>query len=330
MYVQVAHAQAGSMVDLERPRATLELRPQHPRPGQKVIATVKQYVFKPDFSLLTWRNNGEVVHQGYGETEFEFIAGEVGSLINLEVSISNQDGYTVTARKSLRVSDISFIWEARTYTPPFFMGRPKFSYGAEVMIVAYPLIYNLDGELYDVSELTFTWLQDMKKTTNARGVNSFIVRPNTPFDSLQMTVLVFDPTGVERMSYYIQLTPSPSRLLFYEDDPLLGVLYRNALPESFSLSGEELKIVAEPMYSNAQERADPALSYTWTVNNSVYQFPGSIVLRPEGNLSGTTDVSLVVLNNNNYLERLQKNASVRYSAVGGDEGVWTDTETNPL
>jgi hypothetical protein len=330
-HAQVVHAQQmDSMLDLERPRASLELSPQHPRPGQVVTATVKQYVFDSDFSLITWKNNGNVVHQGYGETTYEFIAGGVGSLINLEAAISNRDGFTVTAKKSLRISDISFIWEARTYTPPFFMGRPKFSYGAAVAIVAHPLIFNTEGELYDVSELTFTWMQGLKKVHSARGINSFVARPDTPFDSLQVTVLVSDPTGAERMSYYIQLAPSPSRLLFYEDNPLLGVLYRTALPESFDLSGEELKLVAEPLYSTAQSRADPSLSYTWTVNDSVYPFPGSIVLRPESGLSGTTEVSLIVLNNNNYLERLQKSASVRYSAVGADDGVWTDTETNPL
>jgi hypothetical protein len=326
----VGYAQESLSLTPESRDVSIELTPRFPRPGEQVRAVIKQYLVDPDFSLITWTVNNEVVLQGYGEVEYIFVAGPAGSLLNINVSLRDQNGRVVAGNRSVRINDISFVWEARTYTPPFFMGRPKFSYGAEVAIIAYPLIFDASGKLYDISDLTFTWAQGARELKTTRGVNSFITRPNTPFNGLQITVIVSDPAGVERMSYYFQLAPSPSRLLFYEDDPSLGLLYRSALPDSFDLRGEELKIVAEPLYGTAPGRVDPSLSYTWTVNDSVYQFPGSIVLRPESGLSGTTDVSLVVLNTTNYLERLQHSASVQYSAADGNGDDWTDGETNPL
>lgn len=328
--VPFVHAQTGPALDMDRPRASLELNPTNPQPGQMVTATLKQYVFDSEFSLITWKNNGEVVLQGYGEDTYQFTAGPVGSLLTLEAVAADQEGRNVTARKSTRISDISFVWEAQTYTPPFFMGRPKFTYGAPVSIVAYPLVFNMEGELYDASELTFSWMQGMQKVTTGRGLNHFVAKPNTPFDALEVTVRVSEPDGIERMTHNVTLKPRPSSLFFYEDDPLLGVLYQRTVPDSFTLSKEELKLVAEPLYSAVKNRTDPTLSYTWTVNNVEYGFPGSIVLRPEGGISGTTDVSLIVLNSNNYLGRLQKRVSVQYSSEGTTGTPWTDTETNPL
>jgi len=324
------HAQSFDLIGQDRAGATLELSPKYPRPGDTVTVKLKQYISDPKFLLVTWKLNGEVVRKGYDELSYTFSVGPVGSLVALEAHMVDRFGRTATAKKTFRVSDIAFVWEARSYTPPFYEGRSRLTYGSPVAIVALPTIYSMDGRLYDPSELHYTWFSDTKQDTSGVGKNSNIMSSLTPFENLRVILHITDPVGERRMTYDIDIPPRAPGLLLYEDDPLLGILYRSAIQDTYTLAKEELKVVAEPFFTSVESRLDPDLAYTWNVNSIRYDFPGSIVLRPEGSLSGVTNVSLTILNNETILERVQKRLSVEYVAPGEENVPWTDPSTNAL
>ena len=324
------HAQSSNPLSQNRQGAVLELSPMYPRPGQLVTVKLKQYVSDPKFLLVTWKLNGQILLQGYEETSITFTAGPVGSLVVLEADIKDLEGRTATAKKTFRISDVAFVWEARSYTPPFYQGRPRLSYGSPAALVVTPTVYSMDGRLYNKDELSYVWMVGMQQETSGVGKNTVVVAPNSPFSNFSVTVQIFDPTGEKRMVYDISIPQSPAKLLFYEDDPLLGILYRSAITNSYNLTKEELKLVAEPLYMSVENRLDPSLSYSWNVNNTSYNFPGSVVLRPEGELSGTTNVSLTIINTKSILERVQQRISVLYSTDNAAGYMWTDPATESL
>jgi hypothetical protein len=184
------------------------------------------------------------------------------------------------------------------------------------------------GTVYETSELTYEWMQGMRSLGSGRGKNTLTVRPDTPFDALNVTVIVFDPKGVERAFQHVEIPIKVPRVVFYEDDPVLGVLYQRAIKDSFNLTKSELKLVAEPFHASVASRLDPKLEYTWTVNNAAYSFPGAIVLRPEGELFGSTDISLTALHTENFAQRMQGRLSVIYGV--GSNGSFENPLTEPL
>ena len=304
-----AHAQFGTLGG-----GSIAVKPQYPLAGDVVSLTFKTNTVDMSVSQVTWRINGEVVAQGYGQRTHSFVAGVPGESFAIEVTAVPPKGAVVRASEIIRISDLSFAWEARTYTPPLFQGKSLLTRGAEATVVVFPTVYDNAGKLYDPSVLSYEWMLDGNNVldVSGRGKSSAVLKTQQLFDKFGITVTVKDPLGTVRIKKYFALPITEPRIIFYEDNPMLGILYNRALKDSGSLAGEELKIVAEPYYASAQSRLDPLLEYKWNIGKDTMNTPGSLVLRTEGSGVGVANLSLSVVNSNFIAQRMQERLQISF------------------
>lgn len=309
--------------------AYIELDPKYPLAGDEVKADFKAASIDMNVSQITWKINGEVVAQGYGKRSHTFTAGKAGDAFAIEVTATPPRGAGVRATKVVRVSDLSYTWEGRTYTPPFFTGRALVSRQAEATVVVFPTVYDAAGKLYDPDVLVYEWMLNGVKLLekSGRGMNSAVLKTDKLYDDFGVTLTIKDPFGEIRVFKFIKLPITEPRIIFYEDNPLLGIQYAFALDESVSLPGEEMRLVAEPYYASAITRVDPQLSYEWSVSGDTLTTPGSLVLRLDGVGAGQTQLGLTVLNSTMFAQRLQERLQIHYGQTGATR---VNPSTQPL
>jgi hypothetical protein len=108
------------------------------------------------------------------------------------------------------------------------------------------------------------------------------------------------------------------RLVFYENDPLLGIRYEQAIGENFDLKQEEVVIVAHPYYFVGQDRVHPRATYSWQVSNRDVENPledkSSIVLRQTGG-SGNASISLSIEHLDEVLQRAREHFTITFSGA---------------
>ncbi len=300
--------------------AIIKMTPKNPLPGNKIRLSLYATSFDTDVSLITWFINGKIVQQAYSKTSYEFTAGEVGSTDVIDVRIE-EGGKVATARKVLRVSDIDIIWEGNTYTPPFYKGRSLKSPGSSVNIVAIPRVIKSNGVFYKKDELSYVWRINYSTAPykKGRGVDSVTIQDKKPFGDFSVTVQVKDPTGSVRAIKKIKIPSTQPKLLLYEDNPLIGINYDNAVKNSYGIYGRDATFVAEPYYMNTPSRTDPSLKYTWSVLGTEYTTPGSLTFGPgENSVSGTASLSLVVQNSKFWLQNARSNVQIDF----GQKAMW--------
>jgi hypothetical protein len=107
--------------------------------------------------------------------------------------------------------------------------------------------------------------------------------------------------------------------LFYEDNPLYGILYNKAVTGSYYLgTKEELDIIAKPFSFSFLNDTPETASYTWYVNDNSVDSIGKanemIFKQTAASLSGTASVSLNVRNTN----KINQYASGEFNVAFGE------------
>jgi len=306
--------------------AEIDMRPQYPAPGETVRVMLKTSGFSMHTSLITWTIDGEVAAQDYGLDRLEMTAGPVGTEHSIVVTIESQDGSVLRAASYHTVGAIDFVWEADTYTPPFFAGRPLHTKGAGVTVLAIPTLFKNDGTLYSPDELFYKWSfpafdDDVRK--HGRGLSALHVQDERSYGTHRFTVEISNSAGTVLAENTLNIPSSAPQVHFYADSPLMGVLYGSALPTKYMLTGDEIRLVAEPYYVSAENRVDPALEYEWKVGQDKLETAGSVVLRPEGVGAGTAPVSVKVWNSAHILQSGSAAMHIEYS--GTDDTSNTET-----
>jgi hypothetical protein len=299
------------------------MNPPYPSPGDRVRVNLKQYALDANQSLVTWRLNGEVVQQGYGELTYNFVAGEVGTLIRFDVTMEDVHGKTLSNSYQTWVGDVAFVWEGRTYTPILYPGRALQSPGAEIALVALPNVVDANGRRYQKDELTYSWVsRHGGSLIEGRGKHSILVTNPNPFSTYTVTLTVRDPGDNVRARRTVKIPVTEPAVQLYEDSPLLGVRYDSALGRAYRMYSTEAVITAEPYYMSASARDDEVLTYEWDIERTLYDNPGSIILRPEGNQAGEATLNLSITNSEYWLQRTGINSNIEF----GKRPVWSSTD----
>jgi hypothetical protein len=107
---------------------------------------------------------------------------------------------------------------------------------------------------------------------------------------------------------------------FYQDDPLYGVLYNEAVGANVNLLHNQLKVLSAPYGFDTSTATAGSLSYSWTVNDTSHDelaSSTSIILATPSGISGTSDIGLTIQNSNQILQ----------TATAGFSAVYSDTST---
>lgn len=281
----------------------VNVSPANPGPNTRVYMSVRNVSQNLDTLQITWSLDGRVAKQGTGVKDFEFTTGALGSVSSVTVSAGG-----ISKNVQVRPTEVDLVWETDGYVPPFYKGKALRVFQGNLRLVAIPHFVNSQGVSLNPNSLIYSWRNSgvLNAEASGYGKNSLAFSGSVISRPLTIEVTVSTPDNSYRGSKQITIEETAPMILLYEDHPLYGVMYNNAINnKEFSLRNTELKVTAAPYFFSAQNKDAEKLTYSWSVNGSNTQsslFKESVVLRREGTASGLSNISLQLDNKNEFLQ----------------------------
>lgn len=286
----------------------VKFTPEIPGPNEDVYLQVVSYETDIDKAKITWLINGSVKSSGIGNKSFLFNSGNQNTKTTISLKIVTAEGVSANRDFIIRPSSVDIIWQARTYTPPFYKGKALFSHESVITFLAIPHITDQNGNLLSSSNLIYTWNKNGKVLGDFSGYgkNAYSMEGSVISRPLEMTVTVTSPTtdaiGFAKTVVY----PVDPIVLMYEKDPLYGLRLEKNLSGNISLKNkEEIEIVALPVFFGDESLSSDNIVYDWKINNSnidTKTLERSKVFRPIEGTSGTSYISLSAENASKLLQ----------------------------
>jgi len=275
--------------------------PEVPAPGDEVLIEAQGVGTFLGDATITWQINGKTVLSGLGENTYHFTIGGLGSQTSVHIIVSSPTKGTIVKDFTFMPSLVNMLWEARTSVPPWYKGKALYTAGSELAITALPqVIYR--GASVPANSLSFQWKRNNKPVTQSsgKGKNIFTFKGDQllKVESVSVDVQV---NGITVGKGSISIPSSAPQVIFYQRDPLRGVLYDNALINSVSLVDKEITLQAEPFYFAKSSLKAGAVPFEWTLNNKTTVGPdtasGILTLRQSGSGAGSASVGVEMQNN---------------------------------
>jgi hypothetical protein len=284
--------QAGSLSNL-----TINMDPKFPGPFTDVSVSIDSFTENINSATISFRINGVTKQREIGNKDFAFTTKASGDVQNLTITVTTRDGITLSETLTIAPASVSLLWEADTYTPPFYKGKALFTPQSNVKVVALPDLVTPDGRKLNPKELVYTWKQDGRSLPGSSGYgkqvaiipSSLIPRPMT------VSVSVDSPGGTLHGESSVRIPIAEPEIVFYENSPVLGVVLARSLGKFFSLEKEEMSLVAIPYFFKGSSRTDALLDYAWKLNGkNIAGERGDMLTVRQSEFPGTSRVSLTI------------------------------------
>lgn len=300
------------------------VNPEYPRAFQDVNISVRSYNSDFDRANITWYVDGTPVLKGTGKTSLDFSVGAVGNTTTVRMEASTTNGSFVVRTFSFRPGDVDLIWEAQTYTPPFYKGKRLHSTGADIKVVALPTLRETNGALVSPQNLVYEWKLGSKVLADQSGFGKQSItlgKESTFRSNTLLHVVVSTLDGLSSAKGTIRITPTSPLVLLYEESPVLGTMFSKALTSSqdLSLTQDEIAIHAIPYFFSTRSAASAQLEYTWYLNGkklSEPQVPNELILRQTGG-TGNARIQVRTQHTDHILQGSQSAVNITYSKEGG-------------
>ena len=296
----------------------IQVSPESPRPGQTVTISLQSYTTDLNRADIQWRIDGKPLRSGIGVTHTTIQMGVFGTVARVSIAVKTSEGTSFSKEIVLRPTEVDIVWETKSYTPPWYKGKALAAAGSSVTVSAFARLLASNGQTISPKELVYQWRQDGKTLGNLSGYGkSTITIPGPRFEATVISVTVSNYGNTVQGMGGVTIQPETPKVLVYEDNPLLGVRYEAAIQNSFSLTGSETRVSAQPYFFAVSNRNDPALEYQWEVNGEEVasgDTPSSLVLRP-GSGSGFAKIAVGVQHTRVLLQR----AGVEFLAQFGGQ-----------
>jgi hypothetical protein len=280
------------------------VNPAHPRPGEKTTIQVENYSTDLNKAEISWFLGAKLQKQAVGEKSFSFTMGSAGSATTITILAKTSEGQNLQKILTFRPSEIDLVWEAQSYTPPFYKGKALFPYQGLVKVVAIPQMVDSNGANLKPSALTYKWKKDGNIVTvsSGYGKNVFYFNGGVPLRAVTIEVEASSEDNQMFAVNSVDIKPIQPMVRFYENDPKMGILWNNIINSRFVLQNEEVKISAIPYFFDVASKNDSNLRYDWKMNGTAVKNTNGnlsdIIFRQPGNMFGETSVSLQISNSN--------------------------------
>ena len=295
----------------------LSISPQYPSPNQNVGATLSSHSINLDKANISWAVNGQEASIGIGKKSFSFKTGEMGTSTTLSANIDTVDGQSISKTMTITGAGVDVLWEAHdVYTPPFYKGKTLVPSQGGFKVVAIPNLTNQYGKV-NASNLAYAWTKDgnPQPDSSGWGKNSFIFQNSYLDKGNTVEVKVSDITETTNTSGQMTLSTVTPKILFYENDPTLGIKWENALSDGFKISpvGDTLNVA--PYFFSPKDISSPDLTFDWSLNGTAIQTPDPkniLSIKPETGQSGNATINININNTNTLFQSLAKQITVSF------------------
>lgn len=294
-------------------KISFSVSPSAPRPGQLVTATISNYASDLNRLQISWYVNDVLIKKEIGATKHQFLMGDLGKLTKVRFVILKSNGTTFEKTYSFRPAEVDLIYEAQTFTPPFYDGKAYFSRESNVNIVAMPQVLDASGNYVSPSNLSYKWYLDgsVVQDQSGYGKQVFKYQGKVLSKSFRIGVDISTITEGSVANSTIAINPVTPEVSIYEKSPTLGTLYNNAISSSFSINTPEVEFEAVPYFFDKNLVSNLSTVYGWKLNGTKTNAPNinSLVFRNEKNEKGKATIGIDV-SNSTMLQRVSKSFSL--------------------
>lgn len=294
----------------------ITLSPENPGTRTPVTATLITNSFDINAAFIAWSINGKIIDQGIGKRSINFRTNDNSQLIILEVVIQDPTtGSIINRNRTIVPAELDIIWESQGYTPPFYEGKSQPVLQSQIIFTAIPHVSSVSG-IIPANEFIYTWHKNKRvlQESSGYGQNTIIITQDflsRPF-TLDVTARTRDEQIVIEQS--VTINPSRPRLVFYEEDPLLGFRLEKGITDTHILQKEELWLRSVPYFIDTNDRKNGLFSTTWRMNGENIK-SGPLeervtFRRPGGSERGIVDLSVSFENSNKTLQSLEESFSI--------------------
>ncbi len=244
---------------------TMDLTPEFPGANQTVTIKLISYSTNLQTNMITWSVNGSVRLAKTGATSFTLTTGNFGQVSNVTASVVADNGFVTSVSTSIVPTAVDMMWQANTYTPPFYKGKALNSHQAAVVVVANPTVFRPNGTRVSPDNLIYRWEYNDKFIDSGLGKKDIVITDSIPSEGNLVRVDISTVDGQVKTRGQIRLTSVEPKVLLYEEGPD-GVRYEKSLSPNNLNIGLSTKISASPYFFAVKTRNAPELNYSWFLN----------------------------------------------------------------
>jgi hypothetical protein len=260
LFAQTQPSVGSAMVDLIR----ITTNPEMPGPFQLVTVKVESYAVDVNSSRIIWYVNKEAVEDGVGKTEIKTAAPDFGKTTIINAVITDRSGKEYIKEFKLRPIEVDLMWEAETYTPPFYKGKALPTYKSNVRVFAIPRFFEPTS---DPTKIAFNWrINYSQGAGEGLGRNVAVIPMNYSGARVPVTVEVTSEDGDTSGRAEISVKAVDPVVVLYEDAPLLGARFARAIENGYRTLGNEFRIRAVPYFFSRNNLENGEVMHRWTVN----------------------------------------------------------------
>ncbi len=294
---QSINLSANSLKDLILIQAT----PDTPHPGDNVHIQIESSTADLNRSEITWSINGVVKTKQIGLKTFDVIAGKLGEKTTISASALTPLGTTAQAQVSFTPNEVDLIWQADTYTPPFYKGKAMFSTQSDLEIIALPDV----PQNGNVGNFIYTWTHngEILGDQSGYGRNTLTLPAIDLPRDVHIDVTATNYSESNKAVGSIIVPPLPPKALIYEDNPRFGLLLNKALVGDADMQDQEIHLTSFPYFFSPGTNKG-SLNYEWNANDqNIPNFTNNnIILRNADDKTGSSALHLVLKNNERFLQ----------------------------
>lgn len=302
--------------------------PSSPSPNENVSVRLESFSFDLNSSEIIWALDGAIKEKGLGKKFFSFKTGGVGSVSFIKAIIKTKEGKTIEKTLVIRPAGVDLLWEADSYTPPFYKGKALYGYQSLITVIAAPNIINSEGVKINPDNLTYKWTKNSKVLGDVSGYgkNKFSFSKSILSDPSEIEVEVMSSDKKIKASGSIVLEPVEPKTIMYENSPLHGIIYDKAIAGEYKLSGNEITLVAIPYFFSKEDAGGQKIKYNWSMNGRSIndkQNERQVTFRNAEGAKGSARISVELRNENNSkeLQSARTDALLNFEGGGGNKTV---------
>ena len=276
--------------------------PDDPSPYSTVKIAIVSYEENLELSIVTWNINGKTVLQGVGKTELTFQAGGLGEVQKVNIHVASPDGGELEKEITINPGDIDLLWQADSYVPPSYRGKPILTSGSQVRFTALATLVDPQGRKIPPSQLIYEWQRNDEKISGAAGYGKeqLVASGFSILKDDVIGVLVRDPVSGAGAKGSVALRAATPRLLFYVESLLGGTQYEKAYATAYAPSGNESTLRAEPYFLSTTQGSHPSFDWKFAGNPAEADQENSalITLRQERQGAGEGNLACTATSEN--------------------------------
>lgn len=237
-----------------------------------------------------------------------------------------------TPQKIQQPAVVTLLFEAVTYTPPFYRGRALPSADASIRIHADAPFISKNGATAAESSINYTWTINGRVMQNLSGVgkSDLVLSGPSLYGTMIVSVDARSQSGSIHGTQTIRIPSVIPILNLYSDDSLAGEQYWNAITANSTLTSAQSTLVAEPYFFAVGSPLSTDLTYQWAVNGTPVladeHNPSRLTLQVDGGKEGTAAISLSLSSKQFTFENTKNMWKIRIVPTGSGSTPFTNTQ----